>query len=74
MWKYNQNLKCFLKDNRNVDVCEYWVYHSVMDKKRCQKGAVFPYINKNAIDGIHAVYKAACDYTRLYLGRKGCHR
>ena len=35
MWKYNQNLKCFLKDNRNVDVCEYWVYHSVMDKKRC---------------------------------------
>ena len=55
MWKYNHNLKCFLKDNRNVDVCEYWVYHSVMDKKRCQKGAVFPYINKNAIDGIHAV-------------------
>ena len=41
MWKYNQNLKCFLKDNRNVDVCVYWVYHSVMDKKTVPDGYRF---------------------------------
>lgn len=67
MWKYNQNLKCFLKDDRNVDVCEYWGYHSVMDKKRCQKGAVFPYINKK-------MQSAGNTYsdTRLYEITRSC--